>query len=198
MAAEGLQGMLHRAARGDAAARELAFAELSRLLMIFVRSGMGRQLRDHRESADVCQSIAKSFVDDFGAGKLSFDNEAAVMGYLRTVVQTKMAMLARHDGAIKRGGDAMVVSGDVDEQARAKDTPELVGADAVVQGEWVARLASALSAQEQDLARWRAAGVGWEMIAQRTGRDATSLRKQWSRLVERVRQMDVSKGSSHQ
>ncbi|MEK6701516.1 MAG: ECF-type sigma factor [Planctomycetota bacterium] len=195
MAAERLQGLLQRAAIGDAAARELAFAELSRLLMIFVRSGMGRQLRDHRESADVCQSIAKSFVDDFGAGKLSFDSEAAVMGYLRTVVQTKMAMLARHDGAIKRGGDAVVYSGQVDDHDRANAHD---GADAVVQAEWVSRIASTLSPQEQDLARWRSAGDNWDLIAQRTGRDATTLRKQWSRLVERVRQMDVSRGSSQQ
>ncbi len=157
---------------------------------------MGRQLRDHRESVDVCQSIARSFVDDFGAGKLSFDNEAAVVGYLRTVVQTKMALLSRHDRALKRGGEAMVVSGGADEHAQADQEEETAGAGAVVQAEWVVRLASALSAEEQDLARWRAAGADWDVIATRTGRDSPALRKQWSRLIERVRQMDQSRDSS--
>jgi DNA-binding NarL/FixJ family response regulator len=43
-----------------------------------------------------------------------------------------------------------------------------------------------LSAEEQELARLRLAGLEWQEIGARIGRDPAALRKQWSRLVERV------------
>jgi len=48
--------------------------------MIYIRAGMGRRLRDHRESVDVCQSVAKSFIEDFETGRINFDTEAQLTG----------------------------------------------------------------------------------------------------------------------
>ena len=99
-----LHALIADAANADPAARERAYGELLRLVTIFVRVRMGDRLRDHRESADVCQSIAKSFVDDAAKGALRFDSPAALNAYLQQVVRSKLAELARHDQAVKRGG----------------------------------------------------------------------------------------------
>jgi DNA-binding NarL/FixJ family response regulator len=82
-------------AAADPAAREAAFDELLRLVMIAVRAGMGRRLRDHRESADIGQSVARSFVDDFEHGRVAFTTEAELAAYLQRVVRSKLADLAR-------------------------------------------------------------------------------------------------------
>ena len=99
-----LQALVADAAAADPVARDRAFTEFLRLISIFVRVRMGNRLRDHRESADVCQSIAKSFVDDAARGLLKFDSPAALNAYLQQVVRSKLAELHRHDTADKRGG----------------------------------------------------------------------------------------------
>lgn len=211
----GLHSLLAQAAEGDARAREQALGELLRLLSIFVRAAMGRRLRDHRESEDVCQSIARSFIEDLGTGRLRFENEAAVVGYLRTVVQTKLALLARHDGAAKRGGggaaraiaspglESAGESGPPPPRAIDGPTPTATASDdepipgrgnhgaddaerALREREAISIVLDRLSAEEQELVRLRMGGVDWEDIGERLGRAPGALRKQWSRLVERV------------
>lgn len=189
MADGGLHTLLWQAREGDERARERAFSELLRLLTVFVRSGMGRRLRDHRESDDVCQSIARSFIEDHGAGKVVFESEGALVAYLKTVVRSKLAMLARHDGALKRGAEALgSVGGDLDGAQAAGG-----GGEAPSDGEVELRTREALelmhdrlSADDQELTRLRLGGMGWAQIAQRLGREPAAVRKQWSRLVDRV------------
>jgi len=238
-----LHSLLTVARLGDERAGDQAFREVSRLLTIFVRAGMGHRLRDHRESADVCQSIARSFIEDHAAGAVKFENEAALVGYLKTVVRSKLAMLARHDGAMKRGGGAtrvgldqvdgveddtlldgnfgMRVSGDSvggvgelgsmgsiggmgsmggvggvgagdggvsqtgEDGGSLSDMP---GTQAHhVPGEGPLDLVrEEMSEQDQEIARMRLAGLSWEQIATRLSQDATTLRKRWSRLAERI------------
>jgi hypothetical protein len=104
MAGNDLGSLIAGLGAADGVQRERAYAELLRLVSIFVRVRMGSRLRDHRESMDVCQSIAKSFVDDAAQGRLTFESPAALTAYLQRVVQTKLAELSRHDTALKRGG----------------------------------------------------------------------------------------------
>jgi len=199
MAEGGLHMLLSQAAGGDERARERAFAELLRLLTIFIRARMGQRLRDHRESEDVCQSIARSFIEDFGAGQIRFESEGAVVAYLKTVATTKLALLARHDGAVKRGGGvAHVGIGGESASAGTLEPPapndgRKSGRGGPAEGERllremeaVALVQDSLSAEEQELARLRLAGLEWQEIGARLGRDPTALRKQWSRLVERI------------
>lgn len=225
-----LHSLLTLARSGDERAGDQAFREVSRLLTIFVRAGMGHRLRDHRESADVCQSIARSFIEDHAAGAVKFENEAALVGYLKTVVRSKLAMLARHDGAMKRGGGAarvgldqvdgvegemlmdgsfgMRVSGDsvggagsvggvggVGSMAGASQLGDDGGSLSDVQGKQASHMAGEgpldlvreeMSEQDQEIARMRLAGLSWEQIAIRLSQDATTLRKRWSRLAERI------------
>lgn len=192
----GLKALLARACGpGDspqeARAREAAFAELLRLVMIAIRAGMGRRLREHRESADVCQSVAKSFVDDFESGRLRFETEAQLAAYLQKVVRSKLVDLARHDGASKRGagarpGEASVT--DVSDRAAA-------GASAVLRGvEARERLLAQLSEVEQVLVRLRAQGLGWDQIAAALNKDPAALRQQFSRIQKRLGQGAVDLG----
>lgn len=177
------------AAPANDADRERAFEEVMRLLSIFVRSSIGAGLRRNRESVDICQSVAKSLVGDLRAGKLSFESEAALVGYLQTVVRTKLAEVSRRDRALKRGGalapgGAHASAGHDVERLGATDptASERAGFD-----EGFERIMGGLSAQEQELVRLRRQGLEWDQISARVGRSATSLRKEWSRMVERAR-----------
>ncbi len=192
MAEQGrLSGLLSRACDGaDANAREAAFDELLRLLMIFVRAGMGTRLRDHRESMDVCQSVARSFVEDFGRGTLVFESEAALAGYLKQTVRTKLADLSRHDGARKRGAGARAFaigpgeSGDVAVRDPSSDEP---GPDTVIlEGEAKERALAALGEDDRTLVRLRLEGQSWDDISRLTGKNAAALRQQFSRAQRRI------------
>lgn len=190
-----LSGLLKAAANPtDPRARDAAFSELLRLVGIYVRAGMGRALRDRRESLDVCQSVAKSFVDDMAAGKLQFDNEAAVAGYLQKVVKSKLAELAREDRAQKRGGglgpQALHESG-----IEADDASAL---DRLAQDEQWQRVMDALSDHERTLITLRRRGLEWPQIAEQLGRDPAALRQQFSRLQKRVTDDLRAHGDSQQ
>ncbi len=192
MATAGKLTSLLSAARQDAdpAARERAFEELLRLLTIFVRAGMGDALRRHRESVDICQSVAKSFVMDLRDGRLDFPSEAALVAYLQQVVRTKLAQSARGDRALKRGAGQRPAdlhggaagSGETGEPAGFDPTASMVA-----QGQETARrVISALSPDEQELIRLRQAGLGWDQIAERLGKNSAAVRQIWSRLQRRA------------
>lgn len=174
---------------GPSAERERAFEEVLRLLTIFVRSSIGSGLRRNRESVDICQSVAKSLVMDLRDGKLEFENEAALIGYLQTVVRTKLAEVARHDRALKRGG-ASAPGGAHASAAIPVDFVSDRGATAskgALEAEAFAHAMEQLSADEQELVRLRKAGLEWEQISGRLGRTSAALRKEWSRMQERLR-----------
>jgi len=188
--------------------REAAFAELMRLVMISIRAGMGRRLRDHRESADVCQSVAKSFVEDFESGRVSFETEAQVAAYLQRVVQSKLVDLARHDAAAKRGGGGGVGDGSaarggplapaqrigpnssesgggLDPAARGYARGSEASADMRTQ-EAMARVMSTLSEDDQVLVRMRGQGLSWEQIAGALGKESAAVRQQFSRIQRKI------------
>lgn len=174
---------------GDPAAQERAFEEVFRLLSIFVRSSMGEALRRHRESVDVCQTVARSLVGDMRAGKLSFPNEAALVGYLQTVVRTKLAELARRDRALKRGGPGAAVEGPA--RAAVGSISEVAAGDPTASqhadlDERLGRALGGITPEEMELIRLRRTGMDWDQISAHTGRSSGALRKQWSRLVERA------------
>lgn len=190
MANAGRLTALLAAARGhgDPAERERAFEELLRLLTIFVRTGMGDAIRRHRESADLCQSVARSFVGDLREGRIEFPSEPALVAYLQTVVRSKIAQAARHDQAAKRGGDRRQEHGETGPEVFAALDPT---ASVISQGNEAARhWLETLSPDEQELIRLRRAGLGWDQIGHRLGKTPEALRKTWSRLRQRIEQPD--------
>lgn len=183
--ASSLSGLLKAAAdQSDPRARDAAFAELLRLVGIYVRAGMGRGLRGRRESMDVCQSVAKSFVDDMTAGKLMFESEAAVAGYLQKVVKSKLAELAREDNAKKRAAGTPIAS--LTESVAVSDADQSAVFDRAGAGEQWDKAIAFLTPEEQLLVSLRRRGLEWEIIANQLGREPSALRQQFSRLQQRV------------
>lgn len=179
MSERALHNLLDHAADNQAA-RELAYAELLRLVTMFVRAGMGPRLRSHRESLDVCQSIARSFVEDHQHGAVRFESEAALVAYLKTVVNSKLALLARHDGAQKRGGDTAAIPLGED---HAAPTAGPAPPEALLAREALDSVEARLTPDDHEIARLRLQGLDWNQIAQRLGRDPAALRQRWSRLA---------------
>lgn len=186
-----LHALIADAANADPAARERAYGELLRLVTIFVRVRMGDRLRDHRESADVCQSIAKSFVDDAAKGALRFDSPAALNAYLQQVVRSKLAELARHDQAVKRGGpEGRDAALDPDQAPGEGPTASVLA----LTDEGMDRLLASLTPEEAQLVSLRRRGLGWGAIAEATGASEDSLRQRWSRLRKKLLDLLNSSG----
>lgn len=187
-AASPLATLLARTTSFTGAERERAFDELMRLLMILVRARMDARLRSRRESVDVCQSVVKSFVEDFHAGKVAFENEAALAGYLQTVVKNKLTDLARMDTAQRRGGgrpDAPLhdpVTGSDLAPSDGGAGASTVAANAEARDRLMARLGE----EDRRLFDMRARGLEWEQIAELTGETSAALRKRWSRMQQRL------------
>ena len=105
-----LSGLLKAVAdHSDPGARDAAFAELLRLVGIYVRAGMGRGLRARRESMDVCQSVAKSFIDDMrmpgmlnGAVVMTEHPRAKILSIDTSAAEQER--IAREEFGMVRGG----------------------------------------------------------------------------------------------
>ncbi len=189
MQGDGLHNLLARADSGDPKADTQVYSELLRLVRLFVRTSMGARLRDHRDSGDVCQSIARSFVQDYRDRAINFRSEGELVAYLKTVVRSKLAMLARADGTLKRGGDIAthaMPDGDIHADLSAGHRA-VVSVEAAAQArEEIESVRSRLSDEDHEVARLRLAGLGWDQIAQRIGQEPQVLRKRWSRLVAKL------------
>lgn len=194
-----LDSLLRHAASLEGAERDRAFAELVRLLIVMVRARMSPRLRVGRESVDVCQSVAKSFVEDWQAGRLKFENEAALAGYLQTVVRNKLADLSRHDNAARRGGGERVLPIDEEHGIGAGGIAgDGAGASTIAEvGELRDLVMESLTPEERRLIDLRRRGMEWEQIAEVTGESSSALRKRWSRLQNSLRERlerDESRG----
>jgi len=181
----GLTALLTTARVGDTASRERAFSEVLRLLQIFVRGTMGTGLRSRHESMDICQSIAKSFVEDHSHGKLDFPSEAALVGYLKGIVRTKLAEVARRDAAAKRGGARGPLALQSHDDPSDPDFHAGPG-QTMIKSESIDRFMSLFTTDELTLLRLRAAGQDWQHIAASLGKEPAALRKQYSRLAAKL------------
>lgn len=183
-----LDSLLRHAATLQGAERDRAFEDLVRLLMIMVRARMSPKLRASRESVDVCQSVAKSFVLDWQAGKIQFENQAALAGYLQTIVRNKLADLSRRDTAQRRGGGEAPIAID-DHHGVPADAIQADGAGAstIAEAEELhQRLIGEITPEEHQLIDLRRRGLDWNQIADMLGESSAALRKRWSRLQERI------------
>jgi RNA polymerase sigma factor (sigma-70 family) len=193
MAERNLHQLLSAACQDGPDTEQAAFVELLRIVRMLVRSGMGQRLRDFRDSADVCQSIARSFIVDHREGALSFASDKQLVAYLRTVVRSKLASLARSDQALKRGGSTnRNVGSSIDiTQFEAPDRG-LDPADSSLREEASSQVNAALTEDDRELARLRLRGLDWNQIAEQLQQDPQVLRKRWSRLIERLGKLDDS------
>lgn len=183
-----LESLLRRAVGLESQEREHAFEELVRLLIIMVRSRMDPRLRARRESMDVCQSVAKSFIEDLQAGRIAFENEASLAAYLQKVVRNKMTDLARHDNAARRGGGGTPLAIDdergVGEQfiSAGGESPD----EEIRASELREKALHDLTDADRILMDLRRRGLDWQQVADQLGESSESVRKRWSRLRERL------------
>jgi RNA polymerase sigma factor (sigma-70 family) len=193
MAERNLHQLLSAACQDGPDTEQAAFVELLRIVRMLVRSGMGQRLRDFRDSADVCQSIARSFIVDHREGALSFASDKQLVAYLRTVVRSKLASLARSDQALKRGGSTnRNVDSSIDiTQFEAPDRG-LDPADSSLREEASSQVNAALTEDDRELARLRLRGLDWNQIAEQLQQDPQVLRKRWSRLIEQLGKLEDS------
>jgi len=193
MAERNLHQLLSAACQDGPDTEQAAFVELLRIVRMLVRSGMGQRLRDFRDSADVCQSIARSFIVDHREGALSFASDKQLVAYLRTVVQSKLASLARSDQALKRGGSTnRNVGSSIDITQFAAPDRRLDPADSSLREEASSQVNAALTEDDRELARLRLQGLDWNQIAEQLQQDPQVLRKRWSRLIERLGKLEDS------
>jgi DNA-directed RNA polymerase specialized sigma24 family protein len=172
-------------AHPSTAERNDAFAEVLDLLHIYVRAAMGRALRSNRESTDVCQSIARSLAADLAHDRLDFPTPAHLRAYLKQVVRTKLALLARTDATLKRGGHHTTAThSSIADPPANSPTPSQSTAAA----ESLDAAHNALPPDLQEVALLRARGLNWDQIAAATGRPAPALRQQWSRATRDARE----------
>lgn len=185
-ATPGLDHLLQNASAMTGTDRERAFQEVIRLLVILVRARMDARMRARHESMDVCQSVAKSFVEDWQAGKVRFENEAALAGYLKTVVKNKLVDLSRHDGAARRGGGEQPLTIDHPDAPEPSAPRGTTASRDAINLELFDRIMEQFSEPERRLIDLRRRGLEWEQIAALVGEGADVLRKRWSRMQARV------------
>ena len=89
---------------GDEDARDELLVRLEKELRGITRSLLGRQIRNERESMDICQSLLLAFHLRAADGRVEIENEAAFRGYLRSMIRHKLANLSDKIRAAKRGG----------------------------------------------------------------------------------------------
>jgi len=177
---------------GDEDARDELLARLEKELRGITRGLLGRQIRNERESVDICQSLLLAFHLRAADGRVEIENEAAFRGYLRSMIRHKLANLSDRIRAAKRGGGARPLS--LTPDADEEDAVELPSVDpaasVVARTEELRRgLAESLSTEELAILEGRLAGKTNAEIADALEKSPDAIRMSWNRarkkLIER-------------
>lgn len=169
---------------GDAEAEAELLERAEVLLRRLVRRQIGYGIRSDRDSADVCQSLLLAFHEQARSGKVDFENEAALVGFLRTVVRNKMVNLSERIRAAKRGGGVSRVSLDVVAAhlpALGPSASEVAGTDELFE-----RIDAVLSPEEQAILRGRLAGRTNREIGETLGKSPDAVRMLWNRAKDKL------------
>ena len=177
----------------DAEAEGQLLERMEGLLRGTVRKLMGRGIRFDRESMDVCQSVLLAFHLQARDGKIDFENEAALAGFLRTMVRHKMANLSDHMRALKRGGGAKGVDIDGD----GFQLPALDPSASMVAGtaEIRKKIEATLGPEERAILEGRLAGRTNKEIGEKLGKSADAVRMIWNRAREKLADSGYRPGS---
>jgi RNA polymerase sigma-70 factor (ECF subfamily) len=187
------RALLGRVRAGDAPAA----AELVRQFEPAIRRSVRLRLTDPRfcrlqrvlDSMDICQSVLGNFFVRAALGQFDLQTPGELLALLVTMAHHKLVDQARkpanrlpvRDGAVP---PATVVDG-------ADPPGEAVAGQDLIR-EFLRRMSSA----ERRLAELRAAGLGWDEVAQQVGGTGAAARKQLERAIRRVERQLGLKGDS--
>lgn len=167
----GVDGLLDRMARGDAAAAEELFAEYGPYLRAVVRRRMADRVRAKFDSADVVQSVWVQVVRRLQRDGWPVNSEAELKGLLATIARRRLVSRVRKDAAsLARGHEAAEALADV---PAVVDRPS----EAAQANDVWAKLLALCPPEHQQVLRLRAEGLPLEEIASRTGLHEGSVRR---------------------
>ena len=142
------------------------------------------------DSMDICQSVLANFFVRAAAGQFDLTQPEKVIGLLVTMARNKLTDKARaHKGARRHPGG--------EQKEGAEFLQELVdpavSPSRVLQGqELLEKIKQHLTSEEAVLLEYRAEGLDWPEIGAKLNAKADSLRKQFTRAMDRVvQEMDV-------
>jgi RNA polymerase sigma-70 factor (ECF subfamily) len=133
------------------------------------------------DSADICQSVLRSFVLRIAQGQYDLETPEQLLNLLLAMGRKKTADRAREAGAARRDYRRTEEAPGVGCVDPGPDPSQQAAARELLEG-----FLDRLSAQERQLAEKRAAGRSWAQIAQECGGSPEALRKQLSRAGDRV------------
>ena len=174
---------------GDPVAQQELLRKIEQFLLFNVRRSMGRQLRNLEESIDISQQLMLKFHQGLMSGKLVFDNEAAMKGYLRSVVRNKLANVSDFRMAAKRGGGAVPASLDRESTEGVPITlpvDDLTASMFVRAEETQTRIRTELTDEEQLIFEGHLLGRTNAEMAKELGRTPDAVRMIWFRARERL------------
>jgi RNA polymerase sigma factor (sigma-70 family) len=171
-----------RVRAGDAAAAEELVRRYERAVRVAVRMRLtDPALRRRFDTADVCQSVLRSFFVRAAAGQFDLDDPNDLIGLLVRMAQNKFGELARFHRRERR--DARRVTADeLPDVAQTGPGPERHAEGR----ETLSVLLARLGPQERELAQRRALGQTWAVIASDLGGTPQGHRMRLSRAIDRL------------
>jgi len=142
------------------------------------------RLRRVLDSADVCQSVFANFFLRVSLGEYDLDRPEDLAALLITMARNKLLDHVRHLQSQKRDQRRMIVDGDLamEKVMDSGDSPSRV----VANRDLMAEVRRRMTADEQQLADLRSAGLDWNEIAKQLNGNPDSLRKKMARAVDRI------------
>ena len=176
-----IQGI--RQGNADAAARLVREfePEIRRTLRVFLHDS---PLRRQFDSMDICQSVMANFLVRASAGQFDLDKPEKVLGLLVTMARNKLSDKARAQKGSRRNPGGKQQEG----SAVLKNVPQRgESPSCILQGqELLNQMRQLLSADEIVLLEYRAEGLEWPEIGAKLNAKPDSLRKQFTRAIDRV------------
>lgn len=140
------------------------------------------RLRRAFDSMDVCQSVFGSFFVRAALGQYELTSPEQLLKLLSQMARHKVTDRMRHERAERRDAGRMQRDADAAHVSSGEASPsrEIAGR------ELLAEFRRRLSADERELADWRAQGREWSDIARERGDSPEALRKRLARALDRV------------
>ena len=142
------------------------------------------RLRRVMDSVDVCQSVFANFFVRISMGEYDLNHPGDLAALLVAMARNTLLDHVRRLQSQKRDQRRLAVDGD-EELAGVKDSAD-GPAEIAANKDLLAEVRERMTAEEQQLADLRGAGLDWPEIAARLGATADALRKKFTRAIDRI------------